>query len=128
MTTGVILNKEDIIYQQIIAIASSYGIFDCIPCARAIKEFLIRQSIHGKHIKINTNSQDPIYGRIYDDSIGELIASTGHHEGVIIEINNVELVFDNIHHQGIARLNWIQNLYSPILDVGLEFQIKETYF
>jgi hypothetical protein len=24
--------------------------------ARAIKEFLIRQSIHGKHIKINTNS------------------------------------------------------------------------
>jgi len=35
------LNKEDIIYQQVIAIASSYGIFDCIPCARAIKEFLI---------------------------------------------------------------------------------------
>jgi hypothetical protein len=124
----VILNKEDIIYQQIIAIASSYGIFDCIPCARAIKEFLIRQSIHGKHIKINTNSQDPIYGRIYDDSIGELIATTGHHEGVIIEINNLELVFDNIHHQGITRLNWIQNLYSPILDAGLEFQITETYF
>ena len=122
------MNKEDIIYQQIIAIASSYGIFDCIPCARAIKEFLIRQSIHGKHIKVDTNSQDPIYGRIYDDSIGELIATTGHHEGVIIEINNVELVFDNIHHQGIARLNWIQNLYSPILDVGLEFQITETYF
>jgi hypothetical protein len=81
-----------------------------------------------KHIKINTNSQDPIYGRIYDDSIGGLIATTGHHEGVIIEINDRELVFDNIYHQGITRLNWIQNLYSPILDAELEFQITETYF
>ena len=47
---------------------------------------------------------------------------------LIIEINDGELVFDNIHHQGITRLNWIQNLYSPILDAGLEFQIRETYF
>ncbi|MFM7366406.1 MAG: papain fold toxin domain-containing protein [Sphaerospermopsis kisseleviana] len=122
------MHQEDIIYQQIIAIARSYGIFDCIPCARAIKEFLIRQGIHGKHIKLDTNSQDPIYGRIYDASIGELIATTGHHEGVIIEINGVEIVVDNIHHQGITRLDWIQNLYSPILDAGLEFQITETYF
>ncbi|NET02477.1 MAG: hypothetical protein F6K61_18305 [Sphaerospermopsis sp. SIO1G1] len=122
------MHQEDIIYQQIIAIAKSYGIFDCIPCARAIKEFLIRQGINGKHITLDTNSQDPIYGRIYDDSIGELIATTGHHEGVIIEINEVELVFDNIHHQGITQLEWIDNLYSPILDAGLEFQITETYF
>lgn len=122
------MHQEDIIYQQIIAIARSYGIFDCIPCTRAIKEFLIRQGIHGKHIKLDTNSQDPIYGRIYDDSIGELIATTGHHEDVIIEINGVEIVVDNIHHQGITRLDWIQNLYSPILDAGLEFQITETYF
>ncbi len=47
---------------------------------------------------------------------------------LIIEINGLEIIFDNIHHQGITRLEWIQNLYSPILDAGLEFQITETYF
>ncbi|MBW4673676.1 MAG: hypothetical protein KME52_06545 [Desmonostoc geniculatum HA4340-LM1] len=81
-----------------------------------------------KHIKLDTGSQDPIYGRIYDDSIGELIATTGHHEGILIEIGGIELVFDNIHYQGITRLRWMQNLYSPILDVGKEFQITEIYF
>jgi hypothetical protein len=128
LATGVILNRDDLIYHKVIEIAKSYGIFDCIPCARAIKEFLIRKRIKGKHIKLDTGSQDPIYGRIYDDSIGELIATTGHHEGVIIEINGLEIVFDNIHHQGINRLDWIQNLYSPILDAGLEFQVTEDSF
>lgn len=123
-----ILNRDDAIYQQIIEIARNYGIFDCIPCARAMKEFLVSQGVHGKHIKLDTGSQDPIYGRIYDDSIGELIATTGHHEGILIEIDGIEVVFDNIHYQGITRLRWMQNLYSPILDVGKEFQITEIYF
>lgn len=78
------LSSNDPIFQEVVRIASSFSIFDCIPCARAIKEFLVEQGVQGKHIKLDTGSQDPLYGRIYDDSIGELIATTGHHEGVVV--------------------------------------------
>jgi Papain fold toxin 2 len=122
------LSRNDPICQQVIKIASSFGIFDCIPCARAIKEFLIKQGVHGKHIKLDTGSQDSLYGRIYDDSVGELIATTGHHEAVAVEIDRIVIVFDNIHPEGIFRSVWMQNLYSPILEVGREFQVVEEIF
>jgi len=122
------LSSNDPVFQEVVRIASGFGIFDCIPCARAIKEFLVEQGVQGKHIKLNTGSQDPVYGRIYDDSIGELIATTGHHEGVIVEIEGEEIVVDNIHSEGIPRSVWMQNLYSPILEVGREFQVTEKMF
>lgn len=122
------LSRNDWVCQEVIRIASGFGIFDCIPCARSIKEFLIAQGVHGKHIKLDTGSQDPIYGRIYDDSVGELIATTGHHEGISIEINEREIVFDNIHVEGIPRYVWMENLYSPITDVGRDFLVTEIVF
>jgi ribosomal protein L21E len=109
------LSRDDWLCQEVIRIASGFGIFDCIPCARAVKEFLVGQGVQGKHIKLDTGSQDPLYGRIYDDSVGELIATTGHHEGIAIAVDGEEVVFDNIHFEGIPRSVWMQNLYSPIL-------------
>jgi hypothetical protein len=121
-------SRDDWVCQEVIRIASDLGIFDCIPCARAIKEFLVAQGVQGRHIKLDTGSQDPLYGRIYDDSVGELIATTGHHEGVAIEIDEQEIVFDNIHCEGIPRSVWMQNLYSPILEAGREFEVTEIEF
>jgi Papain fold toxin 2 len=122
------LSSNDPVFQEVVKIASGFGIFDCIPCARAIEEFLVEQGVQGKHIKLDTGSQDPLYGRIYDDSVGELIATTGHHEGVVVEIEGEEIVVDNIHSEGIPRLVWMQNLYSPILEVGRKFQVTEKMF
>ncbi len=124
----VILSSNDPVFQEVVRIASGFGIFDCIPCARAIKEFLVEQGVQGKHIKLDTGSQDPLYGRIYDDSLGELIATTGHHEGVVVEIEGDEIIVDNIHSKGIPRSVWMQNLYSPILEVGREFHVTEKMF
>lgn len=114
--------------QQITKIAQTFDIFDCIPCARTIKIFLIKNNIKGKQIIINTGSQDPIYGRIYDDSIGELISTTGTHHGIEINVNGESIIFDNIHHQGIKKLDWLNNLYSPLLDEGKQFEITEIDF
>lgn len=122
------MNRDDIIVKLITYTASRYGIFDCISCAQEIKQFLVAQGVNGKQIKLDTGSQDPHYGRIYDDSIGELIATTGHHEGIAIEVDGIETVFDNIHHQGIPRYIWIQNFYSPFLESGQEFEITEILF
>ena len=122
------INFSDNIQLKITKIAKTFGIFDCIPCARSIKIFLIQQNVKGKQIIVNTGSQDPIYGRIYDDSIGELIATTGHHEGISIIIEGEEIVFDNLHPQGINKVNWLSNLYSPILEQGKQFNIQEIPF
>ncbi|MBE9014517.1 hypothetical protein IQ250_30455 [Pseudanabaenaceae cyanobacterium LEGE 13415] len=119
---------NDLNYIQIGQIARAFGIFDCIPCARAIKAFLVERGIAGTHIKLDTGSQDPIFGRIYDDSIGELIATTGHPEGIEVLVDGQKLVFDNVHTQGIDRSDWIQNLYSPLLETGETFRITEIEF
>jgi hypothetical protein len=39
-----------------------------------------------------------------------------------------ELIFDNIYPQGISRVEWIDGFYSPIQDLGQDFQITETVF
>jgi hypothetical protein len=123
-----LLSYSDSAYTEITRIARAFGIFDCIPCAREIKAFLIQQEIHGVHLKIDTGSQDPMLSRIYDDSIGELIATTGHHEGIEIRVEGRALVFDNIHAEGIPRSVWLENLYSPFLETGEAFRITEIVF
>ncbi|NJP09990.1 MAG: hypothetical protein HC866_11345 [Leptolyngbyaceae cyanobacterium RU_5_1] len=122
------VSRSDSVLRQITDIARGFGVFDCIPCARAIKEFLIEQGVDGKHIKLDTGSQDPLYGRVYDDSVGELIATTGHHEGIAVVVDGQEIVFDNVHPEGITRSAWMQNLHSPLLDIGGTFQVTEIEF
>lgn len=91
-------------------------------------DFLVEQGIQGKQIKLDTGSQDDRYGRIYDDSVGQLISTTGLHEGIEVEINGQKLVFDNLHPDGIIRSDWINNFYTPIIDEGGQFQIAEIDF
>ena len=122
------LSRNDDRYQYVIEIARQFGIFDCIPCARAIQVFLMEQRIPHIHIQLDTGSQNPIYGRIYDDSLDELIATTGHHEGIAIMIDEQELIVDNLHPEGLPRSTWLQNLYSPILELDQSYQITETIY
>lgn len=56
------------------------------------------------------------------------IATNGQHQGIAVEIQGEELVFDNIEHQGITRKTWINNLYCPIKDAGGDFEITEIDF
>ncbi|MEG3436848.1 papain fold toxin domain-containing protein [Pannus brasiliensis CCIBt3594] len=122
------VGRNDDIYRNITRIAKKYGIFDCIPCSRKIKAYLIARNIRGKQIIVKTGSQDPLYGRIYDDSIGELISTTGYHEGIVLVIDGEETVFDNCHPNGISKTLWLQNLDSPILEIDRAFQIEEIEF
>ncbi|MEH2307907.1 papain fold toxin domain-containing protein [Nostoc sp.] len=52
----------------------------------------------------------------------------GLHEAIAVDVDGQELIFDNIHPEGISRVNWINNLYCPALDLGGNFQITETDF
>ncbi|WP_330203037.1 papain fold toxin domain-containing protein [Cyanobacterium sp. DS4] len=46
----------------------------------------------------------------------------------IEEENRENLVFDNIHHQGIPKEIWLNNFYCPIKDFGGDFEVIEIEF
>ncbi len=109
-------------------IASRFQIFECDKCAEAIKKILIEKGICGKQIKLFTGSSEEHYGNIYHEFLQQNIATNGQHQGIAVEIEGEELVFDNIEHQVISRAAWINNLYCPIKDAGGDFQLTEIDF
>ncbi len=119
----------DDICQEIAKIASLYGVFQCIECSQAIKEFLIVRNLHGKQIKLDLGRQDLPWAVIYDLQRQQQIATNGYHEGISITIEGEEIVFDNIDHSGVTRQEWLQNLTSPTLELGMgSFKIIEEEF
>lgn len=57
----------DEIREDIAKIASRYGVFQCVECSQAIKEFLITvRNLHGKQIKLDLERQDLPWSVIYD--------------------------------------------------------------
>jgi hypothetical protein len=114
--------------KQIANLASNFKIFECEECASAIKQFLIEKGIRGKHIKLYTGSEKEPYGNIYHEIIQKNIATNGRHQGIAIEIQGQELVFDNIEYQGVSRKIWMNNLYCVNKDFGGDFEVTELDF
>ncbi|BAY40879.1 hypothetical protein NIES2111_52690 [Nostoc sp. NIES-2111] len=110
--------------QQITEIASSFHLFECVECANAIRQFLTIQNVPGKIIRLSTGSTKEPFCNIYHELLQENISTNGRHEAIAGQ----ELIFDNIHPVGISKVNWMNNLYSPIQDIGIDFQISETDF
>lgn len=68
---------------------------------------------------------------IYDDSVpgGEPISTNGRHEEIAIWIEEVEMVFDNHHPNGLPQAQWMSNLLCfGKLHLGRQFQVTEEYF
>ncbi|OCR00809.1 hypothetical protein BCD67_24070 [Oscillatoriales cyanobacterium USR001] len=120
--------SDDELRQQISEIASKYKLFECNACALNIKNFLIQREISGKKVKIYTGSAKGKYGNIYNDDIGQNIATNGRHEGIAVQINGEELIFDNIHNKGIPKQEWLAKFYCLALDLGGQFEITEIEF
>jgi hypothetical protein len=119
----------DEIRQQIAKIASSYGVFQCVECSQALKEFLQFRNLHGKQIKLDLGRQDLPWSVIYDLRRGQQIATNGFHIGISITVDQDEIVFDNIDYGGVTRQEWLQNLTSPTLELGMgSFKIEEEDF
>ncbi|MCU0565736.1 MAG: hypothetical protein MUF49_03970 [Oculatellaceae cyanobacterium Prado106] len=109
------------------AIASQFTLFECVECAAALRHFLTEQDIPGIHIKLFTGTVDRPLCNIYCDTIEQVISLNGRHEAIAIEIDGQEKVFDNIYPQGISRVEWLESFHSPVQDLGLDFQITETF-
>ncbi|BAY73967.1 hypothetical protein NIES25_03750 [Nostoc linckia NIES-25] len=120
--------SNDELSKEITQIANRFKLFECVDCAEAIKEFLTQRRVPGKHIKLYTGKAQGKYGNIYHDVLQRNIATNGRHEGILIKIKGQEIVFDNIHHEGIAREDWMANLYCLAMDLGGGFEVTEIEF
>lgn len=119
----------DEIRLKIAAIASCYGVFQCVECSQAIKEFLTGINLHGKQVKLDLVRRDLPWSVIYDLKRKQQIATNGYHEGISITIDGEEIIFDNIDFSGVPRQEWLQNLTSPTLELGMgSFKIIEEEF
>ena len=117
------------IRQRVIEIASCYGLFQCVECSSAIRNFLISQNVRAKLIKLDLERQDLPWSVIYDLRRSQQIATNGYHEAVSLIIEDQEIVFDNIDHNGVLKKEWLENLTSPTIELGLgNFKIKEEEF
>ncbi|MFB2923659.1 papain fold toxin domain-containing protein [Aerosakkonema funiforme] len=115
---------------QIRAIASTYENLKCVECAQALKDYLLSQGIHGKHIKLYTGSAINRNRYIYDDSVPiDAISENGRYEGIAVVINATEIVFDNHHPDGLSKKEWIANLhFFDKIHNQQQFQITEELF
>lgn len=95
---------------EIRVIAEQYDIGTCVQCAAVIKAYLKSQKLKGRHIRVETISPHGLQGIIYDDGTNQQIATNGFPEGIVIEIEGVEKVFDNLYPEGKPIELWLQDL------------------
>jgi hypothetical protein len=86
------INSLDKTRREIGKIASYYGVFQCIECSLAIKNFLIARNIHGKQIKLDLERQDLPWAVIYDLRREQQISTNGYHEGISIIFDEQEII------------------------------------
>ena len=111
-------------------IIAKYKNLECVECAQAIQDYLVSQRISGKRLKLYTGSGIGRDSYIYDESVSrDAISIKGRHQGIIIIIDGVEMIFDNHHPDGITRNQWLANLlfYNKLYN-GQQFQITEEPF
>ncbi len=121
-------DQDGEIRQAITAIAENFPIFSCFDCADAIRNFLSDRGIQGKQLLLSTGTAQKPFCNIYCDHLQQTISVNGNHTAIAILMNGQELIFDNIHPQGVPRVEWIKAFHSPIQDLGQDFQLTETEF
>lgn len=118
----------DDLQKELYAIAQSFQIFECVPCADALCQFLMTRNMAGKRISLFTgNTEDP-FCNIYHEGLQRNISINGRHEAIAIMMEGKEMVFDNIHPGGISKAQWLESFYCPMQDLGGEFEITESVF
>ncbi len=113
---------------EMTTIAEGFPLFACFDCAETLRCFLIDRKIRGRQILLSTGSAQKPFCNIYCDRLQQNISINGRHAAISVVIDDRELIFDNIQAQGISRVEWIDSFYSPIQDLGQDFQITEVVF
>jgi hypothetical protein len=91
--------------------AKGFELFQCDQCAAAVVAALKREGRGGKILTVRT--VDSAGGRslhnIFSDGLGIVISGNGFHQAVQVG----DLVFDNLHPDGIPCERWLEDLHAP---------------
>lgn len=116
------------LHRQLTALAQQFQLFECIACAQTLRQFCQDHHIQGRYIILFTGSTEDPFCNIYHEQLQCNISINGYHAAIAVAISQEELVFDNIHPNGVPRIEWLKNFYSPMQDLGQDFKIIESEF
>jgi len=94
------------IREEVANVAKKYGLWQCMECARAVKDHLQKLNIGGKHVRFQP-ARGGTVGNIWNDDIAGLISTNGVHE--VIDVNGI--FFDNIYPNGIQNKEWFAKTF-----------------
>ncbi|MBE9094434.1 papain fold toxin domain-containing protein [Tychonema sp. LEGE 07203] len=126
------MNKEQL--DELKQIAKKYRNFQCVSCSQAIQNYLTKQEIKGKIIRIST-VPDRLPFSIITNPVGSdrQISTNGFHQGVLVEMSTelgtLETVFDNLYPNGIPKDDWLKSFGGLLVeDFNGEFVVTQTEF
>ncbi len=127
-----IMNEEQL--DEVRQIARRYRNFQCVSCSQAIQNYLTKQEIKGKIIRIST-VPDRLPFSIITNPAGSdrQISTNGFHQGVVVEmfteLGTLETVFDNLYPNGMPKDDWLKSFGGPLVeDFNGEFVVTQTEF
>ncbi|MBW4476356.1 MAG: hypothetical protein KME54_05645 [Tolypothrix brevis GSE-NOS-MK-07-07A] len=103
--------SDDDIYQEVGKIVANFRILKCYECAQAVMQWLAKNGIEGRVIKIQTAyGEDYIIStRLESQGIIDSITLNGIHYGVVVK----ERVFDNLSTEGLPTEDWLNDFQCP---------------
>ncbi len=95
------------IWGEISQIAANFSLLECDKCAIAVMEWLNRNNVPGKVLKLRAKRRSDLY--IISDRVvsNESITENGTHYGVEV----FGKVFDNLSAEGLLRETWLNDFH-----------------
>ena len=96
---------KQFVWQKVGKIVTSYPVMECDRCAIAVSDWLRKNEIPYKILRLRTISRNEFFIVSSRYSMNETITENGTHYGVEV----YSLVFDNLSSQGLPRDEWIKD-------------------
>jgi hypothetical protein len=102
------LSQEEV-YYAISAIVVKFPLLECDKCAKAVMQWLAKNSIKGRIIKLRTKRRNEVFITSNRWNFNESITENGTHYGVEV----LGRVFDNLSPEGMTREDWLGDFHCP---------------
>ncbi|MEH2066502.1 MAG: papain fold toxin domain-containing protein [Nostoc sp.] len=102
------LSQEEV-YYAISTIVVKFPLLECDKCAKAVMQWLAKNSIEGRIIQLKTKRRNEVFITSNRCNPNESITENGTHYGVEV----LGRVFDNLSTEGMTREDWLRDFHCP---------------
>ncbi len=97
------------VYYAISTIVVKFPLLECDKCAKAVMQWLAKNSIEGKIIQLRTKRRNEVFITSDRWNPNESITENGTHYGIEV----LGRVFDNLSAEGMTREDWLRDFHCP---------------